>query len=362
MIPITSPSRRSHLRKIQAGTALCKRSLTNLNHCFLLCGVTTSQIDWFLIVRTEIFMKKSLTLSISCAFLALVTTPAWAQTSAISRIVPVTFQGVVANDVTNEILIRQPNGSFAPFAGPVPEYPYKKGTPVTLSFDATLPTQAFYKPGGPYTGQVAADGLYTIKLQSPAYTGGGGPGGVGNASTPSISGGLSPASNFGQPTNAGLVIVYDSNADSYSINFGADPRFDGVGGGGPLPTIGGFFGGSFSGPGFTYDSNTGALTNCAGSLCAPVPEDNGQFVFNSNGSANTLTASNVGIYGTAPGNGPSSGNRAGLFSLIFSGSWNLPSFGGGATQVPEPGMMLLFAGGVGALVRRGRGKRRQQLS
>jgi PEP-CTERM motif len=265
------------------------------------------------------------------------TTQAVAQTAPISRIVPVTFTGIVANDVTNEIRIRQPDGTYAAFQGPVPEYPYKKGDAVTLSFNATLPTQAFYQPGSPVYGeQIAADGLYRIGLVAQEYAGGGI--GIGVTRGLDVSGPIAPASNFGQPANMSMTIVYDSNADTYSIDF----------------SNGGFLGGAFAGPGYTYDATTGTLRNCAGS-CSPIPEDNNLFRIRSLGTADTLTASNIGIFGTAPGNGAGSNNNAGLFSLFFSGSWNLPTFGsGGATQVPEPGMMLLFAGGVGALAARRR--------
>jgi PEP-CTERM motif len=285
-------------------------------------------------------MRIKLLLSVACASLVLMTTQVAAQQAPISRIVPVTFTGVVANDVTNEILIRQPNGTYAPFQGPVPEYPYKKGDTVKLSFNATLPTQAFYQPDNPaYGGKIAVDGLYRIRLVAQEYAGGGV--GIGVTRGLDVSGPISPASNFGQPNNMSMTIVYDSNADTYSIDF----------------SNGGFSSGVFIAPGYTYDANTGALTNCSG-RCAPVPEDNNTFGIGSRGTADTLTSEPIGIYGTAPGLGYDSGNVAGLFRLIFSGSWNLPTFGsGGATQVPEPGMMLLFAGGVGALAARRRARK-----
>lgn len=269
-------------------------------------------------------------------------TASLAQSAPVSRTVPVTFTGVVSNDVTNEIRIRQPDGSYAPFNGPVPDYPYKKGDAVTLSFNATLPTKAFYEPGGPYRGQVAADGIYRIQLGSTPYVTPG-PGGVGVSAGVDVSGPIGPASNFGQPNNSRMTIVYDSKADSYSIDF----------------ANGGYAGGQFAGPGYTYDSRTGTLANCAGPSCSPVAEDNNLFSIGSGGSSDTLRTTPIGIFGTAgQTNDPASGNRAGLFSLLFSGSWNLPSWsGGGATQVPEPGMMFLFGGGAMALIQSRRRKR-----
>ena len=49
---------------------------------------------------------------------------------------------------------------------------------------------------------------------------------------------------------------------------------------------------------------------------------------------------------------------AGFFNVTMTGSWNLPQFStGGVTQVPEPGMMGLFGGGVLVMVARRRRKR-----
>ena len=274
--------------------------------------------------------------------------PALAQGAPVSRIVPVTFTGTVTNDVTNEIRIRQPDGSYARFTGPVPDYPYKKGDAVTLSFNATLPTKAFYEPGGPYRGQIAADGLYRIDLASPPYNGGGGPGGVGNATGIDVSGPITPASNSGQPVNTRMSIIYDANADSYSIDFKGNfaPQS------GSVP--GGFTAAAFAGPGYTYDGRTGALTSCSGFNCAPAGDESFLFSINSRGEENSLITPNIGIYGTTPGEGFASGRATGLFNLIFGGSWNLPTWNGGATQVPEPGMMFLFGGGAVALMARRR--------
>jgi PEP-CTERM motif len=257
----------------------------------------------------------------------------------------VTFAGIVANDVTNEIRIRQPDGSYAPFTGPVPEYPYKKGDAVTLSFNATVPTQAFYAAGGPYQGQIAADGIYNINLQAPFFSGGGGPGGIGNVTTPDVSGPITAAPNSTQPTNTRLTIVYDSNADTYSLQFPTSTAVNG-------PAS--FVSGAYTGPGYTYDAATGTLASCVGVGCGPAGSQN----FALSGSSDTsISAPIIGIFGTTPGAGAASGSFAGVFNLLFSGSWNLPTFnGGGATQVPEPGMMLLFGGGALALIARRRRK------
>jgi hypothetical protein len=260
-------------------------------------------------------------------------TQASAQSAPISRTIPVTFTGVVVDDVANTIKIRQPDGSFANFTGPVPDYPYKKGDAVTLSFNATVPTQAFYQPGGPYTGQVAADGIYKIGIASPAYTGGTTPGGVGNMGAIDVSGPIRPVDNNGQPTNlGGFTIVYDSNADSYSLEFPS----------------GQWTAGKFDGPGYGYDAATGTVsatnTTCTSANCA----DGGMVL---TGNSTGFSATNAPVSG-------SSGGIAGFFSALFSGTWNLPTWtgngSGGSTDVPEPGMAVLFGSGALALLARRR--------
>jgi hypothetical protein len=285
-------------------------------------------------------MKSVATIAVLLGSMTLSVQPVAAQTAPISRVVPIAFAGVVADDVTNTIKIRQPDGTYANFTGPVPDYPYKKGDAVTISFNATLPTKAFYDPAsGAYKGQIAADGIYRIGLSSPAYNGGGGPGGVGNLTVPDVSGSINPAPNFGQPTNARMTIVYDSNADSYSIDFAPNT----------------FIAGQYTGPGFTYDATSSSLSNCYGSACGPEPENNQNFGLN--GNATSVSTSNIGIFGTAAGTGPGSGSGAGLFSLLFNGSWNLPTWksgSGGSTEVPEPGMAVLFGSSALALLMRRR--------
>jgi PEP-CTERM motif len=289
-------------------------------------------------------MLKKLSFSISCVLVAMSTTQALAQTAPVSRTIPVIFSGVVTNDVTNEIKIRQPDGSFAPFAGPVPDYPYKVGDEVKISFNAVVPTQAFYAPGGPYRGQVAADGLYRINVGGQTGSGSGffpGPGGVGAITSPNVSGPITPNANT-LATSVRMTIVYDSNADSYSLEFpnGSWSMFN------------------LNGPSYTYDQTSGALAAtsvaCPGGVTFGCNENNpGGFAFN--GTETTAVARNIPIF--TPVTPTPTSFIAGLFNLNFGGKWNLPTFGsGGATQVPEPGMMLLFAGGVGALVARRRKK------
>ncbi len=255
-----------------------------------------------------------------------------AQTAQQKRTIPVTFFGMVTNDVTKEIRIRQSDGSYIPFTGAVPDYPYKQGDSVTISFNALVPTRAAYEAGGALAGSASADGIYRISVRNPFYSSGGGVLGIGNSTIADPSGPINPIDTFGQPTNTRMTLVYDAIADSYSIDF----------------TNGQFQSGAYTGPSYLYDANTQTLTPCTGNAC-------GNGGFSISGNANQLTTSNIGITGTAAGNGPQSGANTGLFSLIFSGAWNLPTYNaGGPVDVPEPATVSLFAGGAAAVMRRRR--------
>ncbi len=242
------------------------------------------------------------------------------------RTLRVQFNGVITNDVADTISIRQPDGTLTPYEGPVPTYAYKKGDPVTISFSTIVPTSAYYDAN---TVPRAADGIYRFALA--------GPNGNGNeiavARNFDISGPLAPSTDFGV---GGITIVYDANADTYSLEF---PR-------------GNYAASYFSGPSYKYDGTTGALVsspfNCFGGSCT---------------DGATLTGNATGGTIRNQVGDASFPSIAGFFSLLFSGSWSLPTYesgssGGGPTQVPEPGSMLLFAGGAAWLVRRAKRARK----
>ncbi len=262
-------------------------------------------------------------------------TIAQTQTAPISRTIPVTFTGVVSSTAADTILVRQPDGSMATFSGPLPPMPYAQGDPVTVSFNATLPTKAFYD-SGLYQGQIAADGIYRIGLSSISFTSNL-PGGIGNSSNPDVSGPINPVLNFGQPTNTRMTIVYDYNSDSYSIEGG-----------------GNFASGAYSSPGYIYDAASGAYVACSNDQTCRALGSNDPvlsvFSAGTGNSATTIQSGNFRINSTDP----SSGTGTGFFSWLFSGSWNLPQFNGGATAVPEPGMLGMFGGGFAALIWRRR--------
>jgi PEP-CTERM motif len=286
-------------------------------------------------------IKVKSTFVAACAALMIAAAPALAQSPPVSRTIPLSFTGVVTNDVTNAIKIRQPDGSFAPYAGPVPDYPYKVGDRVTISFNATVPTQAFYARGGPYQGQLSADGIYRINIGGQPGGGGftPGPGGVGAISSPDITGPIYANANAGSVgTGVNMTIVYDANADSYSLEFpnGRWSAFD------------------LGAPSYTYDPATGRLSGgavaCPGGITSGCNDITpGGFALT--GTENSATGSNIPVYTASA---PPESYIAGLFNLVFGGSWNLPTYGSGATSVPEPGTMLLFGGGVAALIRRRR--------
>ena len=266
------------------------------------------------------------------AFALALTSAVGAQTAPISRTIPLTFIGVVSSTAADTMLVRQPDGSFTKFAGPLPKLAYAKGDPVTISFNATLPTKGFYD-SGQYQGHIAADGIYRIGLIGAAYFGGAGPGGIGNTSITDVSGPINAAANFGQPNNTTMTVVYDYNKDSYSIEGG-----------------GNFNSSYFSGPGYVYDAASQSYVACTGS-CTGV-STNDPVMFNLTGSADGKSITTGRI--TVNSNDPQSGTGSGFFSLLFSGSWNLPQFDGGITDVPEPGTLLLFAGATAAIMRRRR--------
>ncbi|WP_144039816.1 PEP-CTERM sorting domain-containing protein [Novosphingobium sp. TH158] len=257
-----------------------------------------------------------------------------AQTAPISRTIDLTYTGVVSSTAADTILVRQPDGTLATYKGPLPDYPYKAGDPVTISFKATVPTQAYYDSAA-YQGQKAADGIYRITVSSPYYNGGTAPGGVGNSSIADATGPIDPALNLGQPTNTRMTIVYDYNKDAYYIDGSGD-----------------FNSGAYGGVmGLIYNALTAAYEVCNTETTCRTSASSDPVLFRlSQNDDGTMTTGNVRIMSTDP----ASGTGTGVFSLLFSGSWNLPSFNGGAVQVPEPGMLGMFGLASMALVWRRR--------
>lgn len=251
---------------------------------------------------------------------AVIPASAFAQTAPTSKTITLTYTGVVTANGTDSIRIRQADGSYVPYTGPVPDLPYMKGDQVTISFNATVPTKAFYD-SGTYQGQVAADGIYRFRLTT-LPTGSGST--LGYAGPSDVSGPISYSPNYGEPPYTGMSVVYDYNTDTYSIDGG-----------------GNYFATNLWGPGYAFDP-AGNIVACQTSTCAPAQYDYNSFSLRGSADGSTISANNIGIYDPVSGS-----NRQGLWDLVFSGSWNLPSYGG-TTQVPEPGMLALF--GAAAMV------------
>ena len=223
----------------------------------------------------------------------------------------VQYSGVITNDVADTLMIRQPDGSLTRYTGTVPDYAYKKGDAVTVSFNTNVPTKAFYDANNV---PPSVDGIYRFAVQGPNGNGSG----FGVGRNFDISGPLSPSTDFGA---GGITIVFDSNADTYSLEF---PN-------------GAFSFGYFSGPSFKYDANTGALLPSG--LCFSASCTDGAVL---GGNATDLTLRAPVGSTAAPGN-------AGNFSLGFKGGWNLPTYA--ATPVPEPASIGIFAAGLAMLSR-----------
>lgn len=251
----------------------------------------------------------------------------------------VTFTGTVTNNVTDSITIRQPDGTSIPYTGPVPDYPYQKGDQVAISFVTTVPNKAYYE-SAQYTGQVAADGIYRINVTSPAS---GTPGSAGFTPTLDVSGPAGVEGTGGPMWLRGLTIVYDANKDSYSLDMGST-------GWQALP---------ITMPSYTYDPVSGALVSRPNACFSVQCEESGILI---RGTADSVSIGDGFGRGIAIGSATepttigwmSALNLSGLFNFAM---WNGGSTGGGSTDVPAPGMMILFGAGAMALLQRRRRQR-----
>lgn len=109
--------------------------------------------------------------------------------------------------------------------------------------------------------------------------------------------------------------------------------------------------GAVDGPTYDYDFATNTLTssnsNCVNNNC-------------SQGTGLTArgTESSIAYRGTVVGTPQTAGSpeyTAGFWDMVWNGSWNLPTYGsgttsGGATQVPEPSVIVLFGSAAAGLM------------
>jgi len=247
-------------------------------------------------------------------------TVAQAQTAPTSRIITLTFTGTVTSDPSTTIEIRQADGSYTPYTGPLPtNAAYHAGDTVTITMNATVPTKAYYDSITAAGAPPLADGFYHWKLASGAD----GATGPFSLTPATISGGLSSQGYYGVPNYTTLAIVYDSKNDTYSLDGSGSFRDNGV-----------------LGAGFTYDPASATVSACSGYSCAPQQASSWGAFDLIGGADGSITSAFSYLWDSA-------GNVVGRFTLGLTGSWNLPTYNSGAaTQVPEPGMLTLFGAGV----------------
>lgn len=272
---------------------------------------------------------------------------AHAQTEATTKTIELTFTGKIAEGPNSTLQILQPDGTYADYTGPLPPLGFAAGEDMTLSYNIVVPTKAYYD-SAEYTGQKAADGLYTIEIV---------PEGCINC--------RGDVATFTSPGTK-ITLVYDANKDSYSVL-----------------SDGSFFSSYYSGPGYVYDAATKTYVACDGESCAGSGSEP---LFSISGSADgtTITSSKVAVNSTDP----NSLAGTGFFTWMLTGSWSLPMFfgqvatstccqtttdtpfnglttsggdtsttSGGSTEVPEPGVMVLFGfASAGVYLRRRRRK------
>lgn len=274
--------------------------------------------------------------------LMLATAPAAAQTAPNTKLLRVSFDGLVVDDVKNTIVVRGADGTLRPFTGPVPDYAYSKGDQVSISFDALVPTKGYYDAAGT---PKSADGLYRFTLTGPNGTAGQ----LGNAQAVDVTGAIAADNRVGagKVGISGLTVVYDANADSYSLELSKD----------------GWRTGGYDAPTYSYDADSGALTSRANSCFTPQCEA-ADLAFRGDRTRATFGHGGSGAMRIANAAEPST---AGFFQLALTGLFNLPIFGGSSgggtgnpgdpVSVPEPGTLTLFGLGAAAMAWRRRRSR-----
>lgn len=244
------------------------------------------------------------------------------------RTVTLTFHGTVTN-AWGDVQILQPDGSLAPYTGPLPNLPYQNGQDVTITFAANVPTAADIA-AGKYIGQIAADGRYEITLQNlnPALTT------TSNATQASGNIGAMPFTPIAWPGNGtvsgsftGMTIGYDASTDTYAVIAPTTVPYN-------------FQAQDYPGAKVIYDATTGMIVSCNGDpACGPNVD--GKLVLTTlygGGDASHL-ATRQTIFGA-------SGFGVGGWQSFIDGAWTLIDSGSGATPVPEPGMLGMFGAAV----------------
>lgn len=266
-----------------------------------------------------------------------------------SEYLTVTYSGTVANPVNDTIMIRQPDGTSAPYTGPLPAWDYQKGQQVTISYTAIVPNAAYFSSPR-YTGQQAADGVYQISLSASPNNNANGFGPV--APVKGTIGGSTfyPAqgSGGGAP-GMSQTLIYNANTDQYMI----------AGSGGFREVVNPSF------PRAVYDGTTGAITGTCTTAACQQAFVNGFTVDNFLHGDTAGPNPTININGQVPIIDNATGAIVGYFQAFLNGVWSLPQFGGGSggggsgggTAVPEPSMLALFGASSGLLAIRRRRRR-----
>ena len=276
----------------------------------------------------ELVMFARIFRSLLVALLVLVSGAAPDLLHAQTTTVPITFTGTVAASVGDTVRIKQADGTYAAYTGPLPTFPYQDGQQVAISFNATVPSAAWYAANPAASAMMqSADGQYRITLY-PGTSGLGGLGipGIGTADTVQVSGAIDATGNprIGGGSMLAMTLMYNATNDTYSVANGSS-----------------FVAGYFAGPGFVYDGTTGELIACSGAACDPAGTGADLFGLTGNTQGAQVSAFNIPILDSL------TGALDGLYTLTFSGTWSfggLASGGGSITAVPEPGMLAMFAG------------------
>lgn len=262
-----------------------------------------------------------------------------AQAQTVSTI-PVTFTGTVSTSFGDSVKVKQADGSYTSYSGPMPSFPYENGQAIAISFNATVANAAYYAANPNAAAMTrAADGQYRITLmpETSGLDGGVAAPGIGTADRAVVTGGIAAASNPRSGPGGGgamaLALLYNATTDTYSIAPGSR-----------------FVAGYFAGPGYVYDGATGQLVVCQGAACDPKGIGANLFSLLGNADGSEVSAFNVPILDSV------SGALAGLYTMTISGRWGFGGTSNGgngnagsggqndssATPVPEPLMLPLL--------------------
>ena len=225
--------------------------------------------------------------------------------------VQIQFVGTITGSAADTLMVRQADGTLKPWTGPLPDFPYVKGDQISVAFSA--------QPGNAVQ---SADGLYRYTIIGPSQTGGATGSNYALAGPVDVSGPIAADALY--QAASGLTLVFDANANTYSIE---------------MPN-GGYSIAEFGVPTLSYNQSAGSFSTISGGGSGCEDYLNGATgCYRLTGNMTSGAFNNIKVVDSAD-----SSNR-GLFSILFSGDWfvNGTKQGGGSTQVPEPGQLSLFA-------------------